>query len=111
MKEFNFLVNHKEDVMRYLKSRYPLFHKSNLFFRDLQYGIRHFLESKDIKVSYTESEMLANEFSKILESENILHRIGLPLNDSLSASGNSTWRLNYPEFTASKKANPIQNNI
>ncbi|MCR4418304.1 MAG: hypothetical protein NUV92_11250 [Ignavibacteria bacterium] len=87
------LIHEERTVLNYLKARYPLFHKSNVFFRDIQFGIKHYLENREIKLTYTESEILAQEFIKYLESKGILRRI----NDQI-------FLLNYPEFAAQSKS-------
>jgi hypothetical protein len=68
-----------------------------VFYRDIQFGIRNFLESKKIKISYTESELLANDIINLLEDENTLLRLG-----------NMSWVLNYPAFTTSSSQTPTQ---
>ena len=40
----NTLKNNDEILLKFLKAKFPVFHNSNFFFRDLQYGIRSFLE-------------------------------------------------------------------
>lgn len=96
-KLFTFLAENQTSLINYLKSRYPLYHRSNVFYRDIQYGIRHFLENKKIKVSYTESELLANEIINLLEGENTLLRVG-----------KMSWALNYPSFMTSTTQTPPQ---
>jgi len=86
------LINEEKTVLNYLKVRYPLYHKSNVFFRDIQFGIKHYLESREIKLTYTESEVLAQEFINHLLSKGILKKIS-----------NQIYLLNYPEFTAQSK--------
>lgn len=86
------LISEERTVLNYLKSKYPLFHRSNVFFRDIQFGIKHYLESKEIKISYTESELIAKEFINYLESKGILRKI----NEQI-------YLLNYPEFAAQRK--------
>ena len=53
------LKNNDSELLNYLKAKFPVFHNSNFFFRDFQYGIRSFLEKKEIKASYQLSEKLA----------------------------------------------------
>lgn len=96
-KLFTFLAENQTSLMNYLKSRYRMYHRSNVFYRDIQFGIRHFLESKKIKVSYTVSELLANEIIHLLETENTFLRVG-----------NMSWVLNYPEFITSSSQTPTQ---
>jgi len=90
------LINEERTFLKYLKSKYPLFHRSNVFFRDIQFGIKHYFENREIKLKYTESEQIATEFIKYLESKNILKKIS-----------EQVYLLNYPEFTAQKKTTTI----
>ena len=81
------VLDRKTDVLAFLKSRFPLYDKSNVFFRDIQYGIQVFLGRKGIKAGYPESERIAREFVSLLEREGVFVAI-----DSQS------WALHYPEF-------------
>jgi hypothetical protein len=93
-----FTLLKKENVifLNYLKARFPLFHNSNLFFRDLQYGIKQFFEMKNMKITYPESEKLAIEYGSFLESQDILIRV----NDQ-------GWKLNYTDFVTIKPGDPL----
>jgi hypothetical protein len=82
--------------LNYLRAKFPTFHNSNLFFRDFHYAIKHFLEIKDIKVNYQDSEQLAREFSEFLEGKGILVKV----NDL-------GWKLNYSDFTTVKPGDPF----
>ena len=53
--------NHKE-VLQYLKSRFPMYHQSNFFFRDVQYGIQAMFREKGSKVRSGVAEKLARDF-------------------------------------------------
>jgi hypothetical protein len=79
MKKFNEQLNHlvsnKEVVFEFLREKYPLFYNSNIFLRDLQYGIRTYFERKDIMIKYPEAEELAFKFAAKMESEDILTRL------------------------------------
>ena len=81
------VLEHRTEVLTFLKSRFPLFHQSNIFFRDMQYGIQLFLERKGIKAGYPESERIAHEFVSTLEREGVLVAID-----------RQSWALHYPEF-------------
>ena len=95
-KYFTVLKDEYIIFLQYLKARFPTFHNSNLFFRDLHYAIKHFLETKDMKVNYADSEQLAREFSEFLESKGIL----LKVNDL-------GWKLNYADFVTVKPGDPF----
>ena len=90
------LKNNEMELLNYLKAKFPVFHNSNFFFRDFQYGIRSFLEKKEIKCSYQLAEKLAIEMAKHLEDENIFIKVN-----------NQGWKVNYPEFATTKPGDPF----
>ena len=81
------LIENKEELLRFLKSRTHAYHLSNVFFRDFHYAILAFAETKGHKVSYGVAEGLASAFIVNLEHAGIL---------KLVKPG--SWMLNYPEF-------------
>ena len=86
-KETEEIRQHSKDVLQFLKARYPLFHQSNIFFRDVHYGVREYLEKKGMKVGYGAAEGIAREFIRDLEGQGVL----IPID-------RQTWTLNYPDF-------------
>ena len=93
---FNLLKNENSIFLNFIKAKYPIFHNSNFFFRDLQYGLMRFLEKKDITVSYPEAAVLAEKLGKFFEDQAIFTKV------------NSTaWRLNYPEFVTTAPGDPF----
>jgi len=92
----NTLKNNDEILLKFLKAKFPVFHNSNIFFRDFQYGIRSFLEKKDIIVTYKESENLANDIAEHFTGKGIFHRVN-----------NQGWKVNYPEFAAVEAGDPF----
>lgn len=92
----NLLKSNDMELLNYLKAKFPVFHNSNFFFRDFQYGIRSFLEKKDIKVSYQDAEKLAEEMAKHYESQNIFVRVH-----------HQGWRINKPEFATAEPGDPF----
>ena len=92
----NTLKNNDEILLKFLKAKFPVFHNSNFFFRDLQYGIRSFLEKKDIYVTYKVSEDLANDIAEHFTDKGIFLRVN-----------NQGWKINYPEFTAVEAGDPF----
>lgn len=90
MKSANKLELLKRDYkifLSYFKANYPVFHNSNIFFRDLQYAIRRFLENKGLETNYNESAKFAVTFADFLESEGVFVK-----------TSNIGWKLNYPAF-------------
>ena len=61
---------------------------SNLFFRDLHYGVMSYLEEHGMKLRYQDAENVAREVGDAFEKEGIFKRID-----------HQSWLLNYPEFT------------
>ena len=87
MKEVNLILENKSRFLKYLKSKYTLIHLSNIFFRDMHYGLMDYLKEYGKKVNYTEAEKVTREVCETFEKEGILKKIN-----------NRTWMLNYPEF-------------
>jgi hypothetical protein len=92
----NTLKNNDEILLKFLKAKFPVFHNSNFFFRDFQYGIRSFLEKKDIIVTYKESEKLANDIAEHFMDRGIFQRVN-----------SQGWKVNYPEFAAVEAGDPF----
>lgn len=79
------------EFLNFLRSKYPLFHLSNLFLRDIQYGVRFYLENKGHRAGYSEAEEIARGVAEFLERQNIFRKID-----------RQTWLLMYPEFRPKK---------
>jgi len=90
------LKSNDEELLKYLKARIPVFHNSNLFFRDLQYGIRSFLEKKEIIISYQDSEKLANEIANHFERKGTFVKVN-----------HQGWKVHFPEFVAAEPGDPF----
>lgn len=95
-KLYNELVNDINILLEFLRAKFPVFHKSNFFLRDLQFGIKSFFEKRDIKLSYTESENLAKQIAEFLKKEEIFVQ-----------TSSQSWKVNYPEFETSKPGDPF----
>ena len=87
MKETEFILNHKTEFLKYLKSKFTLIHMSNFFFRDFHYGVMSYLQEHSMKVKYLAAEKIARQVGEEFEKQNILKRID-----------HQSWLLNYPEF-------------
>ncbi len=75
------------NVLLYLRSRYPMYHMSNVFFRDVQYGLRAMLQEHGESIGYQEAERVARSFIERMEREKIFRRID-----------GQSWTVDYPEF-------------
>jgi hypothetical protein len=80
-------VDKRGDFLGFLKTRYSLYHLSNLFFRDLHYGVMAFLEMNKLPHAYSKSEELTRRVIAEYEKAGLLARID-----------DRTWMLNYLPF-------------
>lgn len=80
-------VEKQKEFLTFLKTRYSLFHQSNLFFRDMHYGVMAFLEMNRQPNAYTPSEDLTHRVITVYEHAGILLRID-----------DRSWMLNYLPF-------------
>lgn len=87
MKQADELVDCYQETLKSLRTRFPLYHGSNLFLRDIQYGIQMMLRDRGKRVSYSAAEKVAHALVARLEKEKIL----VPID-------RQTWALFYPEF-------------
>ena len=87
MKEADFIIKTETEFLKYLKSKFPLIHMSNVFFRDVHYGVMSYLKDHRMKMKYQDAEMVAREVLEALERKDILKKID-----------HQSWLVNYPEF-------------
>lgn len=92
----NQLKSDEQVFLNYLKSKFPVFHNSNFFFRDFHYGVRSYFEKKGIKLSYTDAEHIAAELAKHLEDNGVFAKIA-----------EKTWRVDFPEFVTTAPGDPF----
>ncbi|MEX1138731.1 MAG: hypothetical protein WEF53_05255 [Bacteroidota bacterium] len=82
-----FLLENQKDFLSFMKTRYHLFHLSNVFFRDLHYGVMSYLEWKKKPLHYPEAEELTKQLIGELESGGILKNVD-----------RFAFTLQYPDF-------------
>lgn len=93
---FRTIEENNSQFMNFLKSRYPVFHNSVFFSKDFQYGIKRYLESKNIELNSTDNEELSDSLAKSFEEKGIFiktNKIG--------------WRINYPQFMTKTPGDPF----
>jgi hypothetical protein len=86
-KKYIRLTSNQDELLTFLKSKFKLYHLSNVFFRDLHYGVWEFLEHHHMSLNYGQAENIAREVITTLEEKDILRK-----------RDNQTWLLNYPQF-------------
>ena len=84
MNYLNELSSNKTIFFNFMKEKYNVYQNSNIFFRDIQYAIKSFLEKKNKKIKYSEAEKIAQEFIKQLEND-----------DQLKKMSNNAWKVNF----------------
>jgi len=87
MNHLAYILANDKEVLRYLKIRFPVFHLSNVFFRDIHYGIMEYLRERKMPVRYPDAEKIARTFIEKLEQEKILRQMD-----------HQTWMVQYAEF-------------
>jgi len=76
-----------EEFVMFMKSKYRWYHLSNVFFRDLQYGVMEFVHRHGFSIKYGASEAAASKVIASLEEKRILKKLD-----------GQTWLLNYPSL-------------
>lgn len=97
----NELQTNKTMFFNFMREKYPVYSKSNLFLRDLQYAIMTYFEKKEVKVKYGPAEKIALSFAEYLEKQNDLTRLD-----------KFTWKVNFsfdPGVKEEVKAEAVQN--
>jgi hypothetical protein len=75
------------EFLRFLKARYPVYHASNIFFRDVQYGLAAYLAPQGVTLRPPRLEEQALAFLARMEGKGILRRIDA-----------QTWAVTFDEF-------------
>ncbi len=58
----NYVKFYPERFFEYMReNRYPVYHKSPIFFRDFQYGLWRFLQQDGVKIAYADMEKASAE--------------------------------------------------
>jgi hypothetical protein len=90
------ITAHDREFLQFMKARYHLYHASNVFFRDIHYGVMSFLEMRNQNAGYTATEAITRDVIAHLEQTGILR----PIDDR-------TWMVVHEEFRPTpKKAAP-----
>jgi len=96
MNHLSYVLANDKEVFRYLKSRFPVYHLSNVFFRDIHFGIMEYLRERKMTVRYQEGEKIARAFVEKLEHDKILR----PLD-------RQTWMVQYEDFRTPQVAKTV----
>lgn len=84
----NYVKFYPERFFEYMReNRYPIYHKSPIFFRDFQYGLWRFLQQDGVKVAYADMEKHSADVIRTFKERGIFREIN-----------RQTFELNLPEF-------------
>ncbi|HEY9165908.1 MAG TPA: hypothetical protein VIS48_07070 [Candidatus Kryptonia bacterium] len=96
MREIEFVRSTKKQYLEYLRSKFPIFHLSNVFYRDLRYGLKYYLKENGFSISDAELENTLNALVFEMVKDSILKPV---------SSG--VWTVNYPEFKTKTSGKPV----
>lgn len=96
MKEVEFVKQNKIQFLQFFRSKFPIFHYSNIFYRDLRYSLKYYLHANGFRVSDMELETISNALIHEMVSDGILKPVST-----------ATWVLNYPEFHTKTPGKPV----
>jgi hypothetical protein len=89
------VIEERSAVLKYFGSKFPMFFNSNIFYRDMQYGVTSYLDAKGYLISYADAERITDAFIEKLSEENILAKI----NDI-------TWKITSAEYNTGWSPHP-----
>lgn len=78
----------------FMKEKYPVYRNSNVFFRDIQFGLKDFFAKTDRVLDYSESEKVAQFIVKTLEQKGILKQLN-----------SNTWKVDILEDNVLSNSN------
>lgn len=84
------------NFLNYMKAKVPVFHNSNIFYRDLENGVKGFYEKKGTRLKNADAEVITKEYLEHLENEKVLVKT--------SPQG---WKVNYTDFVTTKPGDPF----
>ena len=64
------ITNSPIEFLNFLRAKVPLFHMSNVFYRDFMYGVIDYLEKRNIDVSFSKAEAITQE---VIASPKLCH--------------------------------------
>lgn len=87
MKTREHILSQNREFLHFLRGRVPVFHLSNVFFRDVHYAVIAYAAANGQRVGYTEAESIARDLAAKLENEKVF-----------VAMDGQTWTVHDPAF-------------
>ncbi len=92
-----YAINNQTEVLNFLRSQYPLYDASNLFLRDVQFGLIRYFQQKRMRLKNGDAESVARGFLDHLKKARIVAQVDQP-----------TWALHYPDFALPAASKPAE---
>jgi len=96
MTAIEFVKSNKSGFLQFFRSKFPLFHLSNVFYLDIKYALKYYLLINHFKTSEAELEPVAKTLIIEMVSEGIFKQVS-----------SETWMLNHPEFKTKTPGKPV----
>lgn len=92
-------IGKKTELFDFMRANaFPVYHASNIFYRDIQYAIRDYVRANEGKdIGWRESDALASAFVRDLEEKDVLRPFA-----------NNTWILNDTDYLLPSTADSKQ---
>lgn len=81
---FSYLESNLNVFWSFMIEKYPVYKNSNVFLRDIQFGIKDFFSKRDQVLDYAETEKLAYKTIEVLENKGVLQKLS-----------SNTWKVNF----------------
>jgi len=91
VRKSQYIIGNQIEFLHFMRKRSPLYHLSNVFFRDLHFAVIEFLKTKSVRVGQTEAEQVAREVALHFEKKNMFKKLDA-----------QTWMLNYADYSLKK---------
>ena len=82
--------------LNYMRAKVPVFHNSNIFYRDVENGVKGFFEKKGTPIKNSDASVVTKNYLEHLENEKVLIK-----------TSEQSWKVNYPDFVTTKPGDPF----
>lgn len=96
MNGLEFIKTHRIDFLNFTRTRVPLFHRSNVFHKDLKYSLQAYMLQHGYRLSDVELEGILNALVSMLISDGIFKQIS-----------DKCWTVIYPEYQTKSPGKPV----
>jgi len=98
MTAIELVISDQGEFLKFFRSKFPIFHLSNVFYLDIKYALKYYLLANHFKVSEAELESITETLINRMVSDGVFKEVT-----------SETWTVNYPEFRTKTPGKPAQN--